>query len=123
MVIRTKILFINENKNLNDAFKTITQKKLGVLIAKSKKNKTSGILTDGNIRKLRQKNYEFNKTLIKKVMTKNPVTIPHDTLAVKALRIMNDTKITSFCVHKKNTMHTTIVLIHIHHLLAAHIDY
>ena len=34
-------------------------------------------------------------------MTKNPVTIPHDTLAVKALRIMNDKKITSLCVHKK----------------------
>ena len=101
MVTRKKIPFINENKNLKDALKTITQKKLGVLIAKNKKNKTSGILTDGNIRKLRQKNYEFNKILIKKVMTKNPVTIPHDTLAVKALRIMNDKKITSLCVHKK----------------------
>ena len=122
MVTRKKIPFINENKNLKDALKTITQKKLGVLIAKSKKNKTSGILTDGNIRKLRQKNYEFNKTLIKKVMTKNPVTIPHDTLAVKALRIMNDKKITSLCVHKKNKMNTTIGLIHIHHLLDANIE-
>ena len=122
MVTRKKIPFINENKNLKDALKTITQKKLGVLIAKNKKNKTSGILTDGNIRKLRQKNYEFNKILIKKVMTKNPVTIPHDTLAVKALRIMNDKKITSLCVHKKNKMNTTIGLIHIHHLLDANIE-
>jgi|TARA_B100001093_G_scaffold510079_1_gene575288 arabinose-5-phosphate isomerase len=122
MVTRKKIPFIDENKNLRDALKTITQKKLGVLIAKNKKNKTSGILTDGNIRKLRQKNYEFNKTLIKKVMTKNPVTIPHDTLAVKALRIMNDKKITSLCVHKKNKMNTTIGLIHIHHLLDANIE-
>ena len=40
----------------------------------------------------------------------------------KALRIMNDKKITSLCVHKKNKMNTTIGLIHIHHLLDANIE-
>ena len=41
---------------------------------------------------------------VKKVMTKNPVSINQDTLAEKALSIMNAKKITSLCVHKdKNT--------------------
>ena len=71
MVTKNKIPFINENKNLLNAIKTITSKKLGVLIAKNKKGLTTGILTDGNVRKLRLKNHNLNKTLIKSVMTKN----------------------------------------------------
>ena len=41
-------------------------------------------------------------------------------LIPKIMKIMNDKKITSLCVHKKNKMNTTIGLIHIHHLLAIH---
>ena len=55
-------------------------------------------------------------------MTKNPITIDIDTLAIKALRIMNEKKITSLCVHKDNKMHKTIGLIHIHHILDANIE-
>ena len=64
MVTKNKIPFINENKNLKNAIKTITSKKLGVLIAKNSKGLTKGILTDGNVRKLRLKNHDLNKTLV-----------------------------------------------------------
>ena len=43
-------------------------------------------------------------------------------LAVKALRIMNEKKITSLCVFKKNKKKKTVGLIHIHHLLKANIE-
>ena len=122
MVSGKKIPSINENKNMKSALKTITQKKLGVLIAQNKNRITTGIITDGNVRKLRQKNSDFQKIIIKNVMTKNPITIDIDTLAIKALRIMNEKKITSLCVHKDNKMHKTIGLIHIHHILDANIE-
>lgn len=122
MVTKNKIPFINENKNLKNAIKTITSKKLGVLIAKNSKGLTKGILTDGNVRKLRLKNHDLNKTLVKNVMTKRPMSIEYNTLAVKALRIMNEKKITSLCVHKKNNISKTIGLIHIHHLLDSNIE-
>ncbi len=122
MVTKNKIPFINENKNLENAIKIITLKKLGVLIAKNNSGKTKGILTDGNIRKIRLKNQDLSKTLIKNVMTKKPISVENDTLAVKALRIMNEKKITSLCVHKKNNTSKTIGLIHIHHLLDANIE-
>ena len=122
MVSGKKIPLINENKNMKSALKTITQKKLGVLIAHNKNKITTGIITDGNVRKLRQKNSDFQKIIIKNVMTKNPITIDIDTLAIKALRIMNEKKITSLCVHKDNKMHKTIGLIHIHHILDANIE-
>ena len=114
MVTKNKIPFINENKNLISAIKVITSKKLGVLIATNKKGFTKGIFTDGNVRKIRLKKNDLNKTLIKNVMTKKPVSVQNDTRAVKALRIMNE-KIISLCSYKKR-YNKTVGLIHIHHL-------
>ena len=122
MVTKNKIPFINENKNLISAIKVITSKKLGVLIATNKRGFTKGILTDGNVRKIRLKKDDLNKTLIKNVMTKKPVSVQNDTLAVKALRIMNEKKITSLCVHNKKRYNKTVGLIHIHHLLESNIE-
>ncbi len=122
MVTKNKVPFINENKNIVKAIKIITSKKLGVLIAKNSSGLTSGILTDGDIRKLRMNNQNLEKTLIKDVMTKKPLSIVHDTLAVKALRIMNEKKITSLCVHKKKNIRKTIGLVHIHSLLDSNIE-
>ena len=92
MVTGVKIPFINENKNMKEAIKTISGKKLGVVIVRNRNKITTGIITDGNVRKLRQKNIDFQKTLVKDVMTKNPFTITSDSLAIKALRIMNEKK-------------------------------
>ena len=122
MVTKNQIPFVNENKNLKEAVKIITSKKLGLTIVKNNKDKTVGILTDGNIRKLRQENYEFNKVLIKKVMTKKPISVSNETLAVKALRIMNEKKITSLCVYKNREIYKTIGLVHIHHILDSKIE-
>jgi arabinose-5-phosphate isomerase len=122
MVTKKQIPFISQNKNLRDAIKIITLKKLGVLIAKNKKGHTSGILTDGNIRKIRHDAKDLNRVLIKDVMTKKPISVSKETLAVKALRIMNEKKITSLCVHKDKKINKTLGLIHIHHLLNANIE-
>ena len=122
MVLKNKIPFISQNKNLNDAIKLITQKKLGVLIATDNKGFTTGILTDGNIRKLRYEKKDLKKVFIKKVMTKKPISVSSNTLAVKALRIMNEKKITSLCVHKKNNRSRTIGIVHVHTILDANIQ-
>ena len=55
-------------------------------------------------------------------MTKNPVSVEKDTLAVKALSIMNEKKITSLCVYKKGNMKKTIGIIHIHNILSSNIN-
>ena len=122
MVSGRKIPFINENKNMKEALRIISEKKLGVVIVQNKNKITRGIITDGNVRKLRQKNIDFQKTKVKNVMTKNPKNINIDTLAIKALRIMNEEKITSLCVYKKIKSNKTIGIIHIHHILDANIE-
>ena len=122
MATGIKIPFISENKNMNEAIKIISNKNLGVVIARNRNKKTTGIITDGNIRKLRQRNIDFQKTLVKDVMTKNPITISSESLAIKALKIMNEKKITSLCVIKGNISNKTTGLIHIHHILETNIE-
>ena len=121
MLTKSKIPFINENQSMKNALNIITNKKLGVLIVRNKAQNTTGIITDGNIRRVGQISNNIHKLIVKKVMTKNPITIDMDMLAAKALRIMNEKKITSLCVHKKNKK-KTIGIIHVHSILRANIE-
>ena len=50
-------------------------------------------------------------------MTKNPIGIDKNSLAVKALSLMNSNKITSLCVYDKKNKKKTIGVVHIHNLL------
>ena len=121
MVTGNKIPFISESANMKKALKLITDKKLGVLIVLDKNKNTSGIITDGQIRRSNQKNKNLNNMTVKNVMTKNPISVQKNTLAAKALSLMNEKKITSLCVFNKNKK-TTIGVIHVHMILAANIN-
>ena len=117
MLKQKKIPFINENTLMNKALKIMTKKKLGTLIARNKKNHTTGIITDGQIRRFNSKNISFNLLKVKDVMTKNPIKIEKTTLATKALSVMNEKKITSLCVYNKNKKSITIGIVHVHNIL------
>ena len=121
MYTGSKIPFVQENTTMKDALRIITQKGLGVLLIK-KKNITSCILTDGDLKRLNRKFENFQKLKIKKVMKKNPVSVDKNTLAAQALSIMNTKKITSLCVHKGNKKNRTVGIIHIHNILKANIS-
>ena len=122
MITKTKMPFINENLNVKKALKIISLKKLGTVITRDKKNNTTGILTDGDIKRLLNKFDDIKKLQLKKIIKKGPISVNKDLLAVKALKIMNDKKITSLCVHSKSKKNKTIGLIHIHNILDANIQ-
>ena len=122
MTSGSKIPFINEDSNMRKALKLITEKKLGILIAINKKKLTTGIITDGQIRRSSQRNNLLIELSVKKVMTKNPISVDKDMLAVKGLAIMSEKKITSLCVHKKNSPKKTIGVLHIHNILDGNVS-
>ena len=122
MITGNGIPFINENSDMRNALNLITKKKLGVLIAINNKKLTTGIITDGQIRRSSQKKNNLKNLLVKNVMTKNPISVDKDMLASKSLSIMSDKKITSLCVHKNKNNRKTIGLLHIHNILAANIQ-
>ena len=117
MSIKEKIPFIAEESTMKLALKIITIKKLGTLIVINKKGKTTGIITDGQIRRVIQKNDNLYSLKVRNVMTKNPIKINKDTLAIKALSIMNENKITSLCVYSSQNKNKTIGIVHIHNIL------
>ena len=122
MIKGNKIPFINQKLNMKKALSLITKKKLGVLIAIDNKKFTTGIITDGQIRRFSQKNSNFRSLQVSEIMTSKPLSVDKDTLASKALSIMSQNKITSLCVHKNNKIRKTIGLLHIHHILSANIS-
>ena len=119
MLTKDKIPFINENSSMKKALKIITQKKLGTLIVRNSNGNTTGIITDGTIRRANEKNSNLQALNVKSVMTQNPINVSKDMLAEKALSIMNHKEITSLCV---NNNKKTIGILHIHSILAAKIQ-
>ena len=117
MLTREKIPFIDENKSMTKALKIMTEKKLGTLIVRNKKRYTTGIITDGQIRRFNSKNINLNSLKVKNVMTKNPIKVDKNILATKALALMNEKKITSLCVYEKKKRFFTIGILHIHNIL------
>ena len=54
-------------------------------------------------------------------MTKRPVSIDKNELAIKALSLMNNKKITSLMVHNTKQPFVTIGVIHVHTILQSNI--
>ena len=122
MLVKNKIPFVQENTKMNKALKILTDKKLGVLIILNKNKSTVGIITDGQIRRYSQKNNILHQLTVKKIMTKNPISIDKETLAAKALSLMNEKKITSLCVHNGKNKKKTVGIVHIHNILNSNIS-
>ena len=122
MLTGKKIPFVNENLKMKNALKILSDKKLGVLIVQNSKKKTTGIITDGQIRRFNQKNQNLLTTKVNQVMTRNPITIEKSSLAAKALSMMNNKKITSLCVFDKKDKKKTIGILHVHTILQSNIS-
>jgi arabinose-5-phosphate isomerase len=121
MLKKNKIPFINESASFDLTIKIINSKKLGVGIIRNKKSETTGIFTDGDIKRTLRMNEDLNAIKIKSLMTKNPISIDKEILAAKAIAIMNEKKITSLCVHSKSNKKKTIGILHIHNLISENI--
>ena len=121
MLSGKKIPFVNENVSMKDALVSITKKNLGTLVIKNNRDYTTGILTDGDLKRINNIKLSFKDLKLKKVMKKRPISVDKDMLAAQALSIMNNKKITSLCVHQNNKKNKTIGFIHIHNILNANI--
>ncbi len=122
MLTGNKIPFVYEDIKMKEALKILSKKNLGILIVRNKKKITTGIITDGQIRRYSQKNSDLQSVTVDKIMTKKPISINKNALAVKALSLMNSKKITSLCVFEKKSKFKIIGVIHIHNILESNIS-
>ena len=122
MITGQKIPFVNEKIKMKQATNILSKKGLGFLIIRNAKKKTLGIITDGQIRRSIDKSSNFQTLSVKKIMTKNPITIDKNELAAKALNLMNNKQITSLLVCSKKKPYHTIGVLHIHTILKSNIS-
>ena len=121
MITGNKIPFVSENTKMIKALRILTIKKLGFLVVRNKNKITTGIITDGQIRRFNQKNLNFRSLTVKEIMTKKPISVDKNELAAKALSLMNVKKITSLIVKNKQKPFKTIGVIHVHTILQSNI--
>ena len=100
------------NEKMSKILIQMTKKSFGGIGVINKKGSLIGIITDGDLRRSMD-NKIINKTA-SDVMTKKPSTIDISTLVGEAISLMNNKKITSIFVCKKNK---PIGIVHIHDLL------
>ncbi|MEW5758583.1 MAG: KpsF/GutQ family sugar-phosphate isomerase [Candidatus Omnitrophota bacterium] len=93
---------IDENSLVKDALIAITKARAGAATIINKKRELLGIFTDGDLRRHFDSNVDISCKKIKKVMTKNPITINKEKLAAEALSILRDKKIDEIPVVDKN---------------------
>ena len=117
MLTKKRIPFINENQTMKEAIKIINIKKLGFLVVINSLGYTTGVFTDGDLKRLMRKKNKIENLRIKHFMSKKPFSVEENTLASDILNQMNKRKITNVCVFKKNDKQKTIGILHIHDLI------
>ena len=104
---------LSENDDFKTVIDVISKNFLGAAVVTLNK-KAIGIITDGDIRRVFSKNQNIEDFNAKNLMSLNPQKISSDTLASKALEIMNEHKITQLVVEDDNKY---IGLIHMHNII------
>ena len=112
------IPFVKNNTTVKNALLVISDKGLGVTGVLDSNDKLIGIITDGDIRRGLEKSgntiFENNADFL---MSKNPISITNETLAITALEIMEKHNITSLFVYSNSDLKKPDGIVHIHDLL------
>ncbi len=106
------VVFLNQS--LKEVIVEITKKRLGATAVIDNKENLRGIITDGDLRRMLEKNHVSENIEAKDIMTNNPKTIDRDELAVNALDIMRQHEITQILVVKEGKY---LGMLHLHDLL------
>ncbi|MGW1455099.1 KpsF/GutQ family sugar-phosphate isomerase [Salegentibacter agarivorans] len=104
---------VTPETSVTDAIIEISEKMLGVT-AVIENNKIIGIITDGDIRRMLKNNTEFKNLTARDIMSPAPKTIDHDSLAVDALEMLEENKISQLLALDNQTY---AGVVHIHNLI------
>ena len=95
-----------------DVFHEMSSKRLGMTCVVDGTNCLAGVITDGDLRRAMSRSTDVLAMTADDVMTRNPITIRRDVLAVEALKILETHKITSVVVVDERHRVQGVVQIH-----------
>ena len=93
-----EIPVVAEDALVSQALLEMTDKKLGMTAVINAANQVAGIFTDGDLRRMLEKNLDVHGTVINQVMTRGCLVIKADILAAEAMQIMESKKINALLV-------------------------
>jgi arabinose-5-phosphate isomerase len=120
LYLRVRDLYLDNEKpqvgleqSLKEVIVEMTKKRLGVTAVTDAENHLLGIITDGDLRRMLEKN-GLEEVQAKDIMTKNPKTIGPGEMAVNALDIMRQNEIVHLAVVENKKY---LGIIHLHDLV------
>ena len=105
---------VKEQSSLKEVIMEITNKRLGLTAVLNESETLTGVITDGDLRRMLEKSSDLELTLAKDIMSLDPKTIEGDALAVDALAKMKKNNITQLLVIENGT-YTGVI--HLHDLI------
>lgn len=118
LYLRVSDLFVNNEKpkvvagdSLKEVIVEMTEKRLGITAVVDTDNHLLGIITDGDLRRMLEKSVQIDKITAGDIMTKNPITIGPDEMAVDALDLLRKKEITQLAV-TENGKYAGIIHLH-----------
>jgi len=105
---------VQESDSLSETLLEMTAKRLGCTIVVNEQNKVTGIITDGDLRRILAKGANINNLKAKDLMTPSPKMTQKNDLAVKALQIMRKHSITQVIVMENEDY---LGIVHLHDLI------
>ncbi len=114
LVVHNQKPSVKQTAAVKDVIVEITKNRLGAAAVVTDNNTIIGVITDGDLRRMLEKNDAVNVLQAKDIMSKDPKSISSDALAAEALEIMRNKNISQLLV-TENDRYAGII--HLHDLI------
>jgi len=115
MIKGNRIPIVYEDASLKDVIIEITTKRLGTTCVVNVQGILTGIITDGDLRRLLERTLDIKDLTAKDIMTIKPKVLKENYLASFALQQMENYKITSLII--TNDLNKPVGIVHLHDLI------
>ena len=103
--------FVSEDSSLREVIVEITEKRLGITAVLNESGELTGVITDGDLRRMLEKRDSLGGVTARDIMSAGPRTISEDAMAVDALDRMRKNNITQLLV-TQDGRYTGVIHLH-----------
>lgn len=114
LINQDEIPIVKDSDNLNLCIIEMTSKRIGATAVVNKNDELVGIITDGDLRRMLSQGGDLTHITAAEIMTKDPISIDPDIMAVEALNILKEKSISQVIVAKEKKV---LGFVHFHDLL------
>ncbi|MBT7850412.1 MAG: KpsF/GutQ family sugar-phosphate isomerase [Flavobacteriaceae bacterium] len=113
LLVHNEIPQVNPDASIKKVIIEISEKRKGVT-AVTTANKIVGIITDGDLRRMLSETEDLSQLKAENIMSKNPICIPINSMAIEAMEMMDIHRISQLLVEDQGAY---AGVIHIHDLI------